>query len=393
MFKGMKILEVKSGATEKQWINLPWKIYKDDPNWIPHVKQDVRKVFDPEKNKLFKDGQAWRWVLKTHDNKVIGRIAAFINNKTANEEEHPVGGMGFFECIDDQDAADLLLNVAKETLQANGMEVMEGPINFGEKNQYWGLLIENFEDAPTYQNNYNPPYYLGLLENFGFQEYYKQLFFKRSMRRTAEGIFHRKYNQMRQDPKFKVKNVKGMSIKQIADDFRTIYNAAWVDHDNFKPMREETALKAINAMKPIMDRDIIIYVYYDNNPIAFYISIPELNTAFKHINGNLNWWGKMVFLWYKSRKAWKTMNGIVFGVVKEFQGKGIEGAMIVHAGETVVPLKRYEDTVLTWIGDFNPKMIKVCVNLGAELYRTLATFRYNFDHEREFVRKSAIKKS
>lgn len=388
----MKILEVSNSATEKQWIRLPWKIYKDDPNWIPHIVQDVRKVFDPEKNKLFKDGKAWRWLLLDDANKPIGRIAAFINNKTAYEEEHPVGGMGFFECVNDQAAANLLLDTAKTKLEAEGMEVMEGPINFGEKNQYWGLLIENFDDPPTYQNNYNPPYYLQLLENFGFQEYYKQLFFKRSMRVEAQGIFYRKYNQMKQDPKFEVRNVKGMSIKQIADDFRTIYNAAWVDHDNFKPMREETAMKAINAMKPIMDRDIIIYVYYDGNPIAFYISIPELNTAFKHINGNLNWWGKLVFLWYKTRKAWTTMNGIVFGVVKEWQGKGIEGAMIVFAGETLIPLNRYEDTVLTWIGDFNPKMIKVCKNLGSELYRTLATFRYNFDRQREFVRRAAIKK-
>ena len=217
------------------------------------------------------------------------------------------------------------------------MEVMEGPINFGEKNQYWGLLIENFKDAPTYQTNYNPEYYKDLLENYGFQEFYQQLFFKRDMQTPAQSIFYRKYNQMKDDPKFEMRNVRGMSIKQIADDFRTIYNAAWVDHDNFKPMREETAMKAMKAMKPVMDRDIIVYVYYDKKPIAFYINIPELNQIFCHVNGNLNWIGKLKFLWHKWRKTSRTMNGIVFGVVKEWQGKGIEGAMIVYAGEQIIP--------------------------------------------------------
>jgi len=386
----MKIQEVNNSTTEEQWIGLPWKIYENDKNWIPHLKQDVRKIFDTEKNKLFKDGKAWRWLVLNDNGEAIGRIAAFINAKTAYEEELPVGGMGFFECINDQEAANLLLNAAKEKLKEGGMEVMEGPINFGEKNQYWGLLIENFLDAPTYQTNYNPAYYKELLENYGFQEYYKQLFFKRDMHEPAQSIFHRKYNQLKVDPKYDLRTVRGLSTEQIAKDFRKVYNDAWVDHGNFKPMREETALKAMKTMKPVLDPDIVIFVFYDNEPIAFYINLPELNEIFKYINGNLNWYGKLVFLWHKWRRTVRTMNGIVFGVAKEFQGKGIEGAMIVYAEEVIVPLKRYDETVLTWIGDFNPKMVRVCETLGGGVYRTLATYRFNFDRERPFERKQAI---
>ena len=123
-----------------------------------------------------------------------------------------------------------------------------------------------------------------------------------------------------------------------------------------------------------------------------YISLPELNEIFRYVDGNLNWWGKLKFLWHKKRGAVKTMTGIVFGVAKEFQGKGIEGALIVYGEKYIVNKKLYKDTVLTWIGDFNPRMIKVCENLGAENYRTLATYRYLFDRSKPFKRHPVIEK-
>ena len=123
-----------------------------------------------------------------------------------------------------------------------------------------------------------------------------------------------------------------------------------------------------------------------------YISLPELNEIFKHVNGNLNWWGKLKFLWYKHTGAVKTMTGIVFGVAKEHQGKGMEGALIAYGEKHIVAKKLYRDTVLTWVGDFNPRMIKVCRTLGAENYRTLATYRYLFDRNKPYERHPVIEK-
>ena len=132
------------------------------------------------------------------------------------------------------------------------------------------------------------------------------------------------------------------SMEQIAEDFRTVYNDAWVDHDNHKPMEAATALKMVKAMKPVMDPRLLIFIRHKERPIAMYISLPELNEIFKYVDGDLNWWGKLKFLWHKKRGAVKTMTGIVFGVAKEFQGKGMEGALIVlrreaHRGHETVP--------------------------------------------------------
>jgi len=395
----MKIVPVTDEKTNEAWMRLPWSIYKDDKNWIPHLKQDVAKVFDPEKNKLLKpgadggpSGKVMRWILTDERGSAIGRIAAFVNPKTAYTDKQPTGGMGFFECINDQQAANLLLDSARDWLKGLGMEAMDGPVNLGDRNMFWGLLIKNFTSPPIYGTNYNPAYYKDLLKKYGFEIYFNQLFFLRSATIPAQPIFHRKFNQLASDPGFRMHDARGRSVEQIAEDFRTVYNDGWVDHENHKAMEAAAALKIVKAMKPVMDPRLIIFIRHHDRPVAMYISLPELNEIFNHVNGDLNWLGKLKFLWYKHTGAVKTMTGIVFGVAKEFQGKGMEGALIVYAEKHIVNKKLYRDTVLTWIGDFHPRMIRVCENLGAENYRTLATYRYLFDRTKPFERHPIIEK-
>lgn len=388
----MKLIEANDERSVKDWMQLPWSIYAKDPNWIPHLKQDVVKVFDPASNKLLKEGQIVRYVLYDANGKAIGRVAAFINPKTAHTEEQPTGGMGFFECINDQQAANTLLDASRDWLKSRGMEAMDGPINLGDRNMFWGLLIKNFVDPPIYGTNYNPSYYKDLLENYGFQVWFDQLFFKRSALEPVQPIFHRKFKQLADDPRIRMHDSVGRSVEQIAQDFCTVYNDAWVDHENHKPMELATALKIVKSMKPVMDPRLLIFIRYDDRPIAMFISLPELNEIFRYVNGDLNWIGKLKFLWHKKRGTVQSMTGIVFGVAKEWQGKGIEGALIVFGEKNIVDKKLYKDTVLTWVGDFNPRMVKVCENLGATNYRTLATYRYLFDRSKPYHRHPVIEK-
>jgi GNAT superfamily N-acetyltransferase len=165
-----------------------------------------------------------------------------------------------------------------------------------------------------------------------------------------------------------------------------VYNNAWGGHHGFKKMEMHQAQGIIRSLKPVIDRDIIIFAFYDGQPIGFYVNIPELNQIFKYVNGNLNWIGKLKFLWHKWKGTPDIMVGLVFGVDRSFHGKGVEGALIKYAEEFIVPMNRYETTTLTWIGDFNPKMLKIAENLGASKHRTLHTYRYLFDREKEFKR-------
>ena len=387
----MKLVVVNDSRSIAAFHALPFRIYKNDPHWIPYIKQEVEKVFSPEKNKLYSEGaEAIRWVLENDRGEAIGRVAAFINPRTFGQGKFKTGGMGFFECINDQKSANLLFDACRDWLKERGCEAMDGPINFGDRDRYWGCQVTNWEEGPIYPMNYNPPYYPILFEQYGFGIYFKQFLYWRSVREKAQPIFHRKYNQLKEDPDFQVTNIRGMKLSKVAEDFRTVYNAAWGGHSHFKEMSASAAQKIMNALAPVLDRDIVIFAYHKDKPIGFYVSIPELNQIFRYVNGNLNWLGKLKFLYHKKRKSANRMTGLVFGVVKDWQGKGVEAAMIVYAENTIVKAGIYSDTVLTWIGDFNPKMIKVTENLGTTLWRTLQTYRYQFDRSLPFERAPIV---
>ncbi len=383
----MKISEVIDKKLIKEFHKVPRIIYKNDTNWIPHIENDIEKKFHTKTNKFYDGKNAKRWVLKDSEGNLTGRIAAWVHPKQYKKFKQPTGGIGFFECVNNQEAANLLFDTAKKFLAEKGMEAMDGPINFGEKDQFWGLLIKNFTDPNTYGMNYNPEYYVPLFENYGFKVYYYQLMYHRLTTDPAQEVFVRKANILRKDPKFECRNIKGLTTEQVAKYFTEVYNDAWGHtRKNFKKMDWRVTYKMFKTMKPVIDPDIIIFAFYDNRPVGMYLNLPELNQIFKHLNGKMNLIGKLKFLWHKIKKTPTTMYGLVFGVAHDFHGKGVEGAMIKFAEETIVPLNRYKDTVLAWIGDFNPKMIKVCENLGAKQYRTYATYRYLFDRTKPFER-------
>ncbi len=385
----MKIKEVSDNFSIKEFHKVPRIIYKDDSNWIPHIESDIEKKFHTEFNTNFDGLNAKRWVLYDNSENLIGRIAAWIHPKYFKKYKQVTGGIGYFECINNQEAANILFDTSKIWFHKNKVEAMDGPINFGERDQFWGLLVKNFTAPNTYAMNYNPEYYIKLFETYGFKVFYNQFMYQRLVNDPIPDVLVNKSEDLRNDPKFECKNIRGMKLKQVAQNFIDVYNDGWGHtRDNFKKMELSFAEKLLNSMKTVIDPDIIFFAYYDNRPIGMFINIPELNQIFKYVNGKMNLIGKLIFLWKKKFSPPNTMYGLVFGVAHDFHGKGVEGAMIKLAGEMLVPMDKYRDTILTWIGDFNPKMMKVCENLGTNLYRQFSTYRYLFDREKTFERAS-----
>ncbi|MDP9229612.1 MAG: hypothetical protein M3O67_02935, partial [Bacteroidota bacterium] len=146
----MQLIEVSDKLTAKDFIKVNVLLNQNNPNYIQPLHKDIEEVFDSKKNKTFRFGEATRWILKDKNENLIGRIAAFTNKKYKNKgDDVAVGGVGFFECINDQQAADMLFDVGKHWLLQRGIEAMDGPINFGERDRWWGLLVEGF-DPPLY---------------------------------------------------------------------------------------------------------------------------------------------------------------------------------------------------------------------------------------------------
>ena len=388
----MKIEEVRDAHTKKEFIRLPLKIYKDLPQWIRPLDKDVEGVFDPDKNKSFRHGEAIRWILVNDQGETIGRVAAFINQKTVNKDnDQPTGGLGFFECIPDKDAAFRLFDQCKTWLAGKGMEAMDGPVNFGERNDWWGLLADGFDKEPNYRCNYNPEYYREFFEDYGFQVYFKQLTFGRKVMDPLVEKIYDKASRIRQNPKYTFTTLDMKKMELYTDYFREIYNKAWSKHKGVPLLTGLQAKNVMKQLKPLIDPKIMFFAFYEGEPVGFFVMIPEVNQIFKYVNGRLNLMGKLKFVWHRYRKSCRKMLGLVFGIVPEHHGKGLEGAIVMESRDLLQEsYRRYDDLEMNWIGDFNPKMIHMVEQIGGVVTKTHVTYRYLFDQTRPFRRYTMI---
>jgi len=384
----MQIIPVKDKSTHQLFMKLPLVIYKNDKKWIRPLDKDVEEVFESKKNKAFRFGKIQRWILKNEEGESIGRIAAFVNKKYKNKgDEGTAGGMGFFECINNQEAADLLFNNAKHWLINEGMETMDGPINFGERDKWWGLVTEGFIE-PLYGMNYNPPYYKTLFENYGFKCFYEQICVGMNVKKPLQPRIWERHDIVEKDPAFSARFLKKSALEKYAADFAEVYNKAWAGHGGLKQLTIEQVVIMFKKMKPVMDEKILWFAYYNEMPIAIFINLPDLNQWFKHLNGKFGLLHKLYFLLLKTFKPNKKFTGLVFGIVPEFQGMGVDAYIIAESAKVLQSNKvHYTDYEMQWIGDFNPKMLNIAQNLG-EVYtsRKLATYRYMFDQTIPFKR-------
>ena len=384
----MQLVEVTNKKTAQQFIEVNVFVNKGNPAYIRPLDKDVNEVFDKKKNKTFRFGQAIRWLLQNDSGENIGRIAAFTNKKYKNKgDDVTVGGIGFFDCINNQNAADMLFDVSKSWLVKQGVEAMDGPINFGERDRWWGVVVEGFHE-PLYCMNYNPPYYKTLFENYGFKVFFQQVCFSKNAKQQLSSKIRERHAHFKNDPSFYVKTIEKNNLEKYAIDFATIYNAAWAGHGGLKELKKEQVMLLFKTMKPVMDERIIWFTYHNETPIAMFVNLPDLNQWFKHLNGKFDLLHKLKFLWVKKTKVCKKFTGIVFGIVPEFQGKGIDAFMVEEAYKAVhKPGFDYTEYEMQWIGDFNPKMLNVALGLGDVFEsRRLTTYRYLFDREKEFER-------
>lgn len=382
------LTEVNSKQLENDWLAFPSHLYKNDPNYIRPLDQDVKKLFDKDSNKKLKKGDAIRWLLKNDQGNTVGRIAAFIDPHTAANNDQPTGGCGFFDCINDQLAANVLFDASKNWLAERGMEAMDGSINFGDRDNFWGVLVDGFTE-PVYNMPYNFPYYKELFEAYGFQNYFNQYTFKRMVYDgdLREKIFE-KAARVAANPDYHFEMIDWKKKEKYARDFMTIYNKAWGVIPGVKLITELHAMALLKQMKPILDPRLVHFGYYKDDPIAFFIAMQDLNQIIRGFNGKLNWFNKLRFMFrLKVLKQCTRIIGRVFGIVPDHQGKGIDGAIILHVREIALQSSfPYKEMQMNWIGDFNPPMLKIVEGIGAELYKTHITYRYLFDRTKPFKR-------
>ena len=372
----MTITEVKDKRTQRDFLDVARVIYSSDPVWVCPLDIDIENIFNPLKNNFHQHGIITRWIAKDSSGKLIGRIASFINYKKAYSFGQPTGGIGFFECINDQNVANALFDTAKEWLIKNEMQAMDGPINFGENDTFWGLLVDGFTH-PSFGMNYNPPYYKKLFENYGFSVLYQQITNHLDVDKPFPERFTKIANWVIKKPGYSFRHLNTSEIEKFAADFMEIYNDAWEDFENFVPINKETITEAFNKMKIIMDEKLIWFSYVNGEPASFVIILPDANEIIKSFNGKLGLIEKLKFL-YLRWKGVSRMRAIVMGTKKAYQKHGLESAMFIKLKEYVLPLNQYKELELSWVGDFNDKMLAIHEATGAVFGKKHVTLRKVF---------------
>lgn len=382
----MQIIRVTDKKTKKKFHDAARAVYKDDPVRVCPLDKEIEAIFDPGRNPYYKHGEAERWILADDDNNLIGRVAAFIDRNLAYTYDQPTGGMGFFECIDDKEPAFMLFDIAKEWLAARGMEAMDGPVNFGETDKYWGLLTGGFTH-PSFEVPYNHPYYRDLFESYGFRAYYTMEGFHLDITKPLSERFLKIAEWVAGKPGYEFRHFTWKEQEKFTNDFAEVFNEAWASFKtNFEPLRAEYIREVLRKSKPIVDEEFIWMAYHEGKPIAIYLMFPDLNQILKHLNGKLNLFSMIKFIYLKKSKTMTRAKGLLMGVIPKFQKLGIESAFILHVRKVFQKKPHYTEVEFSWVADFNPKMRKIFISVGSVPVKNYITYRYLFDRTKEFKR-------
>ncbi len=369
----MKITEVKDKKDWQLFHGVLDRVYRDDSNYVHPLRHEIEQVFSPDHNKALQKGEARCFVLLDEHNQPIGRIAAFIDHKRNEEIANKIGGIGFFECINDDQAAGMLFDTAEQYLKDNDIALVDGPINFGERDRFWGLLVKGF-DPPLYQENYHPAYYQAFFNSRDYIPFEQILTYKGASQKIPFERLGAIAKRLHDRHPVKVRPLDYKDLEGFAHDFSVVYNAAFKKYPHFKPISGEQVQVIMKEAKPVADPGIACIAYYEGNPAGFIALYPDINPFLKHAKGKLNWRTIPIFLWKSRFAKTKTAKGMGFGIHPEFQSKGIF-ALLVDYLCSPKNLQKYPYMCLAQIRTHNHDIRSMYAKLEVEIDRVHVAYR------------------
>lgn len=368
----IKPFDLSSKKVLKKFIMFEWEIYKGNKNWVPPLIMDMKTMFNPKKNPFHHHSQVQPF-LAFKNNKIVGRIVAILNNNHNKAWNEKTGFFGFFEVINNFEAAKALLDKACQWVKDKGMDTLRGPANFSS-NDPWGLLIDNYDMPPMVLMTYNPPYYKDLLEQYGFKKLKDLYAYKMSAQGTimperVQKITERVLN--RKDIVIRSVNMK--KFKEEVRMIKSIYNGAWEKNWGFVPATDEEFDHLAADLKAIVQPKLVLIAEVNGEPAGFSLCVPNANEALIKINGRLFPFGIFKLLYYA--KKIKTVRFVILGVLDKFRKKGIEGAFYYKSLKTGQELG-IEWGELSWILEDNVLMNRGIEFMGAKVYKTYRIYDY-----------------
>ena len=344
------VTEVLDPANSKEFIELPWKVYPENSPWVPPIRLQVKDMLNTKKHPFYKMNELKAWLAKDSTGKLVGRLAAIFPNKSKTAK------FGFYEALNNADAAKSLFETAFQEAKKRGFEKIEGPLN-PSTNYECALLIEGFDSSPTLLMPYNPPYYAEHIEKAGFQKAKDLLAFElRPDSRFSQKLF-RRAEKSAQDPAIKIRTVDMSKFDEELKIILDIYNDAWEDNWGFEKISEEEIKLLAKELKPMINPEIVLIAEVNGAPAGFTLAMPDFNPAIKSLkNGKLTPLNILKLLWnLKGPGRKKLINGIriiTLGIKKDFRKYPLAAPMYVYLLKKG-PTKGYMKGEASWILEDN----------------------------------------
>ena len=359
-----------------RFVKLAWKVYRDDPNWVPPLIGETIAFIDPQGKHPFHkhaDVDLFMAFDREKGGEEVGRIAVCVNHYHNRFHEERTAFFGFFECLPDYPVAEALLDTACRWARARDMDILRGPANFST-NEECALLVEGFDSPPRIMMSYNPPYYQRYIERYGFEKVMDAFAYYRS---TGGGVpleLLSFADRLQKEGKIVIRRMNQKAFGEEVSIVHDIYNSAWERNWGFVPMDHDEFHALAKHLQKILIPELTLIAEVEGAPAAFSITVPDVNQALGKINGRLDPLS-IARLWWHFRKI-DEVRVLALGIRPEFRHLGIGPLLYLRSFEAAVKLG-LKGGECSWTLETNDAINKAIENMGGERYKTYRFYDYD----------------
>jgi len=358
------VRKAASKSDFKKFLSFPWTIYKNDPNWVPPIENDIRGRLDKKKNPFFEHADR-EIFLAFRGGKVAGRIIAIVDDNHNSFHEEKIVFFGLYESVDDIGVARALLEAAAAWGRERGMDTLRGPVNLS-LNEECAFLLEGFDSPPVIMMPYTPPYYLKLMEDCGLAKAMDLYAYRITKDVVLPPKIRELLRDMREKSTITVRSINMRKLKEEAEKIKYVYNNAWEKNWGFVLWTEKEMDHMVQNLKTLADPNIILIAEDKGRPVGFGFGFPNYNEILIKLNGKLNPWNMARIL--LARRKIRSMRAPVFGILKEYRLSGLSYLLfdeIVRRGVA----RGYEWCEMSWMLESNDAINRFSLSVGAKVYK------------------------
>ncbi len=367
----VEIVRVDSRRQMREFVDLPWRIYRNEPLWVPPLKAQVRHLLDRDRHPFWQHSER-ELFLARRQGRTVGRIAAIVDHSYNRFHDERMGSFGYFECEPDQAAADALIETAGDWTRRRGMTFLRGPMN-GSTNYELGLLIHGYEYPPTIMMPWQPPYYLDLLESSGLikEKDLLAMLIKREYETPPRVV--KLVERLKRNHSISIRTATRRTLDRDMALVKEVYYESWSKNWGFVPLSDDEFDESARQMARIMDPDLVLFVYHRDEPAGICVILPDMNPLLKRFNGHLGLTGIFKYLYY--RHEVNGLRAILFGFKPQYRKLGLPLVAFAHLSDVVHKQQKYQSLELGWNLEDNDDINRFDKEVGAREYKRYRLFR------------------